>query len=296
MAIPFTVTDCVHMCWGLSLRFSHEAQMQEIGKEYFTKLNEKLDSIPNIDKSFVTELYMILTRTTRNMGLVRLAHVRHLEKEARDYGELEQLLNSISDLSFSKESIPLKLISFFGFGSGISHIFDLNPFKGTISNLESAGNVINSTKGVLDAKQINEYFQRILEYNQLTFSVESILLYILFGSIGIFVGSILFKVLSYFYLKHEESKLTERQSDYWKEKYLEDMAKTLYVLYVDIKKLFVRYYGYHETVGLNIHDPMMNLNDLQAITYIKKNILPNVQIEWDIWLPIEENNATNSKD
>jgi hypothetical protein len=296
MPIPFTVTDCVLMCWGLSLRFSQEAQMQEVGKEYFTKLNEKLNSILNIDNSFLTELYMILMRTTRNMGLIGLAHLRHLEKEARDYRELEDLLTSLGDLSFSKESIPLKLVSFFGFGSGLSNLYDLNPFKETISNLKSAGDLINETAGALDPKQINELTQKVLEFNQLNFSVESILFYILFGSIGIFIGSIAFKVFTYFYLRYKEGKITESQRKYWEKNYLDDMTKTLYILCVDIKKLLRRYYGYHENVGINIDDPMMNLTKNQAKAFIKENILPNVQIDWDIWLPPKDSTSTDSKD
>jgi hypothetical protein len=284
MPIPFTVTSALHLCWGLTLRLSHDSQQQEFGKEYFSKIIDNISKVPRVQKSFIAQFIMILSRTTRNMGLIRLAHVRHLEREAREYGELKDLLSAIGEISFSKESIPLKLISFLGFGTGIPSLLNLNPFKETLENLKLAGNVLNGAKGVIDAKQINEIVQRIFDFNQFSFSVDQLILFVLFGSIGIFAGSILFKLFSFWYLHSKEKKLKKSQEKYWTDKYLKDMTYTLLAYYVDIRNLLYEFYNY--TGGPN--DPVMRLKPHVVKGYIKDRILPSVQMEWDIWLSPEQ--------
>lgn len=61
------------------------------------------------------------------------------------------------------------------------------------------------------------------------------------------------------------------------------MGKTLLLFYTDIKSLLNRYYNY---TG-DSNDPVMN-PELDVETYIKEIILPNVHIDWDIWLSRQE--------
>jgi hypothetical protein len=283
MPIPFTVTNALHMCWGLTLKFSSDSLQQELGKEYLSKIMENVNSIAGIRKSFLAELGMILARTTRNLGLIRLASIRHLEREAREYRDLKELLTSISELSFSKESIPLKIVSFLGFGGGIPALLDLNPFKETLESLKTAGEILNETKGAIDVKQINELIQRIFEFNQFTLSVEQIILFVLFGSIGIFVGSILFKVFALYHLNHKEKDLKKNQEKYWKDQYLMHMRDTLFFFQNDIKMLMYRFYRYTGSPEDPVMAPGLNVKN-----YIMEKILPNVNIDWDIWLPSQE--------
>lgn len=298
MPIPFTVTNALYMCWGLTLKLSHENQQQEFGKEYFSTIINKISSMRGIPKSFLSELLMILARTTRNMGFIRLAHVRHLEREAREYSELKELLSSISEISFSKDSIPLKIVSFFGFGGIIPNLLNLNPYKETLEDLKIASDIVNNATATIDIKQINDIIQRIFEFSQITFSVEQIFYFVLFGSIGIFVGSIGFKLLAHTYLKYKENKLRESQKIYWQNKYLEDMGKTLLLFYTDIKSLLKRYYNYTGDPDDPVTNPGLNVEK-----YIKEIILPNVHIDWDIWLspqekstPVINSNQASSED
>jgi hypothetical protein len=284
MAIPFTVTNALNMCWGLTLKFSHESQQQEMGKEYFTKIMEKLNLTP-IEKTFLAELEMILAKTTRNMGLIRVASIRHLERQAREYNDLKELLTAIGELSFSKESIPLKILSFLSFGSTIPTLLNLNPFKETLEGLKTAGDILKNTKGTIDVGQINELVRRIFEFGQFTTSVEQIILFILFGSIGIFVGSVMFKVFTHFYLNRKEENLKVSQTTYWEDHYIHKMETTLHYFYLDILDLWKRHYKY-ERSNPSADDPVMIVGDVRK--YIHDKILPNVGIEWDIWLPSQE--------
>jgi hypothetical protein len=241
---------------------------------------------------------MIVSRSTRNMGFIRLAHLRHLERAAREYNELKGLLNSISEISFSKESIPLKIVSFLGFGSGIPNLLNLNPYKETLENLKLATDVAKNASGTSDPNQINDIVQRILEFGQFTFSVEEIFQFVLFGAIGIFLGSIGFRVFSYIYLHFEEKKLRRKQGDYWRDHYLEDMSNTLYSFFTDIKFLLKRYYNYTGDPVDPICDPVMTYQTEDEIKdFIQKNVLPALTIDWDIWLsPPQQSSPVQSTD
>jgi hypothetical protein len=239
--LPFTVTTVVSMCWGLTLKLSHETQQEKLGNKFMEEIENSL----RIDAKFRqchSQFNMILARTMRNLAFLRQAHIRHLNRKTREYLELRDLLNSIGDIAFSKESIPLKLISFFGGGLlSISKI----PFKE---------------------------------------GVESVILFVLFGLIGIFVINILFKIGAYVYLHIKEEKLRKKQNEYYKDKYRNDMARALYNYSEDIKNLLKRFYDYTKNNTTVEDDPLLVKCKEQAEEYIKEKVLPSVEIDWDIWL------------
>lgn len=256
--LPFSVTSAVAMCWGLTLRLSHETQQQKLGEEFFNEIirgwdNNIRNDLPPKYRHCYSQFNMILARTTRNLAFLRLAHVRHLNKKAREYLELRDFLNSIGDIAFSKESIPLKLVSFFG--GGLWSLSKINPFK--------------------------EGF-------------EALIIFVFFGLIGIFVINILFKTGTHYYLHHKEDELKKKQNRYYADKYLSDMTRALYDYCEDIKNLLKRFYEYTPSSATEEDDPLLVKSKKEAEEYIKDKVLPTVEIDWDIWLiPAERLSVRN---
>lgn len=113
---PFTVRSMVKLCWGLTLNLSHFEQQNKIGADLKERIFGLLDY--SIDKSFLRNLTMILAQTLRTMAFTRDAHVRMVDDQARILKEKEKFWRDITQMaSFSKEGLPIQVLSFLGLGS-----------------------------------------------------------------------------------------------------------------------------------------------------------------------------------
>jgi hypothetical protein len=231
---PFSVTNAVYFCWGLTLGLSHESQQQELGKDV---LNDVLNH------ALTDEFKMILAKTIRNLAFLRLAHIRHLNRKTREFLETRELLNSIGDIAFSKDSIPLKLVSFFA--GGAWSLSDINPSR--------AG-------------------------------IDGVILFVLYGLLGIFIANILFNIGAYLYLHFKEDRLRTKQNEYYKDKYINDMTKTLYDYCDDVKVFMKKEYNYTKADTTIESDPLLIKSKVEAEEYIKDRVLPSGNIDWDIWV------------
>jgi predicted house-cleaning noncanonical NTP pyrophosphatase (MazG superfamily) len=246
---PFQISpeieNILQYCWGMTMFFSHEKQQREV----IAKLNDEiLKIITKYDDELIPRFMMIMSGTLRNLGFAREAHVRYLRNESRKYENKRDLLEDISDLALSKESVPVKLASFFG--AGLTSLFP-NISVG----LES---LINAAPGV-----------------------EKVLSFVVFGLLGILVVSVLFRIFTFFFLKLQEKKVRVEQNVYWNDKYLDNMAGILYVLYENIFDL----------LGEDLK-PKSKPEEKDVKATIIEKILPKLQIDWTMW--VDENRLTAS--
>ena len=275
--IPDVVKNLVQFCWGMTLNLSHESTQSMLGSKLLdTVLPEiKVDSKLK-EKSL--GLYMILSRTMRNIAFTRDAHVRHLDDQARRYTQTRDLFESIGEISFSKESIFYKVISFLFFGAGLQYIFVSAPNKGQeIPTNENAFSVISGILNmtVPEANKIPLIKDVIgLQQNlqQQAVGINDILLFVFFGILGVIAVTVGFRIITHFYLSGwKENKIKAKQNEYWVNNYIKDMANILCCLYKDITRLL-----YSEEKSL-VRD-----NDVRE--WIKNEILPIAKIDWTIWI------------
>ena len=240
-------------------------------------------------------LISLLSKTFRNIAFAREADVRYLQHNAWKYQQKEKFLQSVSGLWTSKESIPIKVISFFATGAG----FDLLVRHTQPSAKEMldtfAGSAINTS-----APPILEQIQNLnvssetknLIVSQVTqsFDIQEVLLFIILGVAGMLLVSFLLLVYSKWRLNREEKKMQEAQNRHWKDKYLDDMSGILYNLYLDIIDEFKQY---AELIYILPGDKEVKDSEEMIKKWIKCYILPScVHIEWTMWM--EQNNSLDT--
>lgn len=269
--IPIEVRNLVQFCWGTTLNLSHESTQSTLGSKILdTVLPEiKVDSKL---KGKSLGLYMILSRTMRNIAFTRDAHVRHLDDQARRYNQTRDLLESIGEISFSKESIPYKLISFLFFGSGLQYVFGSDLPKG--EEILTNNNTVSIITGVLnttipeDSK--TSLVEKVLGLKQQAININDILSFVFFGVVGIIAVTVGFRIFTHVYLEWKAEKIKNKQNEYWDKNYIKDMTDILFRLYKDVNKLL------YPTGGAVIEQ--------HVIDWIKNEILPIAEIDWTIWI------------
>jgi hypothetical protein len=280
-SIPIEIKNLVQLCWGTTLNLSHESTQSNLGGKILDTVLPEL-KIDSKLKEKSLGVYMILSRTMRNIAFSRDAHVRRLDDHARRYNETRDLLESIGEISFSKESIPYKVISFLFFGSGLQYIFRSSPDKGqellANDNVPVISGVLNTT--IPEASKTS-LIEDIVSFQQQQANISDILLFVFFGIVGILTVTVGFRIFTYLYLKRKEDEIRRDQNKYWNDNYIEDMTNILLRLYKDLNKLL--YPGGSVAV------------EEQLIKWIKKDILPTAKIDWTIWIGHKKKDSSEEK-
>jgi hypothetical protein len=275
----FTLRSLVKFCWGLTLNLSHNKQQNEIGKNLKEKVFEFLckDATSNIDLSFLSNLIMIMSKTMRNMAFARDAHVRTLDAYAREVAETKKFWNDLTELtSFSKQGLPVQILSFLGFGSA--------------GTLETAAED--------QAIPIITPFSQMIQ-NFPNFSTEQYLItsFILFGVLGVIFATVILKIIGYLYISYKRKKIEKIQDVYYKTSYKKDMADILYIFYIEAKELVRNYYD--KSYVATKMDEFNGMTETALKRYILNSILPPSKIHWPEWQPrecIESNGKASEKE
>jgi hypothetical protein len=199
----FTVKNLVQLCWGLTLNLSHIEQQNKIGQTLTEQIIKLLGE--DVDKSFLRNLTMTLAQAQRTIAFARDAHVRYLEANAKDLADKKTFWNDVTQLaSFSKEGLPVQILSFLGVGS-----------FGALQNMVKIGDT------------------------GLNFSTS----FIMFGVLGIMAVYGALKVVGHFYVKSKEKTILKKQNRYYTHNFKRDMTSCLFNFYKDVRELVKIYYA-----------------------------------------------------
>jgi hypothetical protein len=243
---PFTVKSMVEFCWAMTFNLSHVVQQNDLGKIFNTEFFKMLE---NSNAKFSNDFTLRLAQNLRTMAFTRDAHVRLLNSNAKDLAEKRKFWADITQLaSFSKEGLPMQIISFLGAGS-FAQLYKLlypnNPstaehLNNTIAHLTTVPNSTQYFANLTHA--IANLTQSIHNASSSFFSTQSLSVFLLAGAIGVVVVTILLKVIGTVYVGVQKRRIKGIQDKYYKEQFKQDMADPLFNFYKDIKELVEAYY------------------------------------------------------
>jgi hypothetical protein len=100
--------------------------------------------------------------------------------------------------------------------------------------------------------------------------------FIIYGVAGLVAAIVALRVISYIYLGFKEKRYKLSQEKYYKEEFKEDMAKSLFYFFLDLKDLFNRHYEN------NYDEDILTWNYNQVKSFILHNILPPDDLQWAV--------------
>jgi hypothetical protein len=134
------------------MNFSIEEKQNKLGEDFSKAIFENLDKY---DDEFSRNLKMILSKALRTIAFTRDAHVRYLTVNAKDLANKKEYWDQFSQLaSFSKEGLPLQVLSFFGFGSlgdatgFIKDLLNSTPIVTNVTHPISPQSLANGSHGL----------------------------------------------------------------------------------------------------------------------------------------------------
>jgi hypothetical protein len=233
------VKTLLEFCWGLTLYLSNNDNEHKLANIVNDKIFENLDE-DGIE--FSRDLKIVFCKALRSIAFVRDAHLRFLNYNAKDLERNKQYWDQIGQLlSFSKDALPLQIISFLGFGS--------------------LGNATSFLSNSLNQSISSPTMPTLFLTN-----------FILYGIVGIIVVTVGSRIVGYFYVGSQQKKIENKQKDYYHKNLKKETTESLFYLYQDIKRLFEQH---------NLKDDdMFKWPDKYIKEFIYNNILPPDNILW----------------
>ena len=258
---PFTIRSLLQLSWGLSLNFSNEEGQKQLGQKIDEMLSgiwqryrpEKLNAEKPVigqlsrNERFVENIVMSLTKTVRNIGLTRHAHVTYMEYNKKKFEREKKFYENLSSfVSFSPEGIIPKVLAFVGGGS-IASFIDLLRKKPTIESnftieqlLKIAEFAPNDAYKEETYKKLNELIVKVPETS---IGLDySLILFLIFGLVGIFGLVMGLKTLRRKRISNKELGVRLENKDYWDKKLKPQISKVIDSFYKDIQNLLDEYY------------------------------------------------------
>lgn len=183
-----------------------------------------------------------------------------LNSNAKDLTDKKQFWDDMTQLaSFSKEGLPMQVLSFLGAGSLaelyklLSPTSPLNPITQSMQNIPSN-----------------------------FFATLSLSNFLLAGAIGVVVVTAVLRVIGNIYLNNQKGRIQKVQVNYYNDQFKGQMRDSLFNFYNDIKELVKTYFPNYEKSRMYKND-IMEWSDDQVKELIYNKILPPNNLNWSVW-------------
>jgi hypothetical protein len=177
---------------------------------------------------------------------------------------------------------PTPLVTNVTHGLSNNATLGLNKIAQTLSNAaQSSANVThglsnNATLGLTKIAHALNATQLPTITTTTSSSTSYFTNFIIYGVAGLVAAIVALRVISYIYLGFKEKRYKLSQEKYYKEEFKEDMAKSLFYFFLDLKDLFNRHYEN------NYDEDILTWNYNQVKSFILHNILPPDDLQWAV--------------
>jgi hypothetical protein len=265
---PIRVEALMRLAWGLTLNLSGDETQQKTGEminERFGKLWESRKLI-NKDKRYLNEIITYLSSFLRNMGYEKDFLVQELDINENIREEEIKSINDLADLtSISNEGLVARIVAFLFGGASIfpliERLFGLN--KDNTSSLEIVEKSSETVRKMGDTTTTDSTVSKIASDAPQELAVpDEILIFLVGGGIGIFVLTLVIKLVKGWWIKNKILKNTiQDQQSHWETHVREEFERLMKDLFKDIKESTNRYYP-------NYDESVLGYNDAQVDNFI----------------------------
>jgi hypothetical protein len=259
----------------------------ELSEEVSAMFNSYRDTGQLNEKQFVENVMIAVSKTLRNLGIAREAHVSYLNYKAGEYEEEQNYLNEVTSFSAtSLDGLIPKLVGFLGGGSALTY----SSLDGLRTELVTVyNNTINRIENITDPTLKQQAGNVVAFVNPLDLPPQDIIFLFIGGGLAVLAVVIgISKVWKNFHLKKKRKEMDDEYKRDWENEFRPSMAECLFDLYKDLRFTMNRFYpNYSEIDFITPDTDNSSTDDKRAREVIEEEIIQPAKIERHFYIAIK---------